>query len=202
MASISSSCCCWQHVTTWYSQTSSTASPIIANFVQDYNIFLCSLATIILITVSSRKKMKWKKHRERASEVCQAMIRKTVTSQYTGLTWDSTDLTVQSGFGPYCLFGCGFLRKMRKLLLRQFTELDKKNHVHENLDKSIIQTGRVFSVVSHNWTTTTKTTACIHYIQTAHLSTSFCETNTQKSLRNNLLVRTIRCDRRCSCSNP
>lgn len=59
VASISSSCC-WQHVTTWYSQSSSTASPIIANFVQDYNIFLCSLATIILITVSSRKKMKWK----------------------------------------------------------------------------------------------------------------------------------------------
>lgn len=63
MASVSSSCCCWQHVTTWYFQIPSTASPLTANFVRDYNTVLCSLATIILVTVSSRKKMKLKKHR-------------------------------------------------------------------------------------------------------------------------------------------
>lgn len=61
MASVSSSCCCWQHVTTWYFQIPSTASPLTANFVRDYNTVLCSLATIILVTVSSRKKMKLKK---------------------------------------------------------------------------------------------------------------------------------------------
>lgn len=60
MASISSSCCCCQHVTIQYSQVPS-ATPAIANFVQDYNIFLCTLAKITLITVSSRKKMRWKK---------------------------------------------------------------------------------------------------------------------------------------------